>query len=238
MKVLAFVLIFLTMNAASASEFSVQCEGRSPVGPYFATFDTNSKAVVFETAPPIAGSMDGSNVLSGEIRKSDTRADGQVDFTLRIQGGELSLSYDGQRKRMTWPGINGSDPFRPTLTHVCIDMPPRSILSFRSNVAVLHPISVRCAEAGYMYFTMDPRSKRALFERDHGSVYQGEVTAAHGDDIDVLMKWDTPGQVAWNRSNQTITLEAIDGSGAKSPKTLKCEETAPRTMLEYYKRLR
>jgi hypothetical protein len=89
-----------------------------------------------------------------------------------------------------------------------------------------------------MYFTMDPESKKALFERDGGSMREGEVAAVSGDEIDLLMRWDTPGHVLWSKSRRTITLESFDGKGGKSLKTLQCEETAPRTMIEYHKRLK
>ena len=136
---------------------------------------------------------------------------------------------------MVWPGITSGDPFRPTLTHYCVTTPPRSILSFRSSAPILHPISIRCSEAGYMYFTLDSDSKRAIFERDGGRLYEGEVTALRGDEIDLQLKGATPGRLLWSRSSQTITFESIDGK-KEPPK--QCEEIAPRTMIEYHKRLK
>ena len=86
-----------------------------------------------------------------------------------------------------------------------------------------------------MYFTMDPGSKRAIFERDGGGSYQADVIAVRGDGIDLQMKETSSGKAFWNRSSQTITFESIDGKqGTPKP----CEEIAPRTMIEYHKRLK
>ncbi|WP_155253754.1 hypothetical protein [Bradyrhizobium japonicum] len=44
--------LMLTSARVTAAElFSVRCEGGAPVRPYFATFDLDAKAVVFETPP-------------------------------------------------------------------------------------------------------------------------------------------------------------------------------------------
>jgi len=236
MKAVVFILALLMINSVHASEFSVRCEGRPPAGPYFATFDTAAKAVVFETAPLSETSLDGINVLAGDISNNDERADGRIKFTVRAPDGNLDLSYDTKKNRMIWPGIMAGDPFRPTLIHACETLPPRSILSFRSPVPILHAVTVRCNEAGYVYITMDPESKRALFDRGRNPPsYEGEVTAVRGDDIDLMMKFDHPNKILWNKSRQTITVNSNSG---KPPQTLQCEETAPRTMIEYHKWLK
>jgi hypothetical protein len=168
MKVLVVVLALLTLDGATASEFSVRCEGRPPAGPYFATFDTTTNAVVFETASPNVALPDRANVLTDDISSSDEQGDGKVEFTVRAPDGRLSLTYDSKKAKMIWPGITSGDPFRPTLTHSCVTTPPRSILSFQSSAPVLHPISIRCSEGGYVYFTIDPESKRALLNAMEG----------------------------------------------------------------------
>jgi hypothetical protein len=231
MRIFLTVLFLLALNSASASElFSVRCEGKLPPTPYFATFDTNAKTVVFESQPANVTTYEGANVFAGEISSSGDRRDGRIEFTLRVIGGKLSLTFDSKGKRMIWPGLNDAP------SHSCSVIAPRSILSFRSSALILRPISIRCAEAGYMYFTMDPESKRALFDRGgQGRSYEGEVTAVRGDDIDLLMKFDTPSRVLWRGSRKTITVESIDGSSGKPSKTMQCEEAAPRTMIEYHK---
>lgn len=204
-----------------------------PPTPYFATFDTDAKTVVFESQPANVTTYDGANVFAGEISSSGDRADGRIEFTLRVVGGKLSLTFYTKGKTMTWPGLNDAP------SHPCTVTSPRSILSFRTSAPIVQPISVRCSEAGYMYFTMDPESKRALFDRGaEGRLYQGEVTAVRGDDIELLMKFDTPSKVLWNKRRQTITFESIDGSSGKPSRTIQCEEAAPRTMIEYHKMLK
>jgi hypothetical protein len=240
MKIL-MPLLFATFvsHAAAASEFSVQCQGGTPPRPYFATFDTDAKKVVFETAPSDPKTFDGSNVLAGEIDGQDD-SNVKIDFTLdlsRFSRGKLSLILDLKSKTMFWPGLD--DGFRPTLTHSCTVIPPRSILSFRSPVPIVHPVTVRCEDEGYGYFTMDAESKSAIFERGgRGQLYEGQVISVRGDDIDLLMQFgDHPRQVTWSKEKQTITIEGVPGDSQRPRKTEHCQEITPRTMIEYYKRL-
>jgi hypothetical protein len=245
MKALAIVLAFLTLGGARASEFSVRCEGKPPAGPYFATFDTDAKAVVFETASRNVVSPDGSNVLAGEISKFDEPSDGKIEFAVRTPDGKLSLTYDSIKRKMVWPGISSGDPFRPTLTHSCVSTPPRSILGFRSPEPIANPITVQCQDtAGYQYFTMDLESKKAVFERGAiGRLYGGEVASANDNKINLLMRFGgDPRPVSWDRSSQVLTVEGfIQGPvGGLKPNqsTMQCQEIAPRTMIEYYKMLK
>ena len=238
MRVFLTVLLLLMLNGASASElFSVRCEGGKPAMPYFATFDTDAKTVVLKSPPANLSTYEGVDVFAGEISSSGDRPNGRIEYTIRVFDGKLSLTFDVSRRKMIWPGL-GDLTFRPTLSHSCTVIDPRSILSFRTPDPILHPISIRCSEAGYMYFTMDPEAKRAIFERDHGRMFGGEVTAVHGDDIVLLMKFDTPTRVLWSKNRQTITAESIDGNSPRFSRTMQCEETAPRTMIEYHKRLK
>jgi hypothetical protein len=131
---------------------------------------------------------------------------------------------------MIWPGIIAGDPFRPTLNHACEKTPPRSILSFKSSAPILHPISIRCAEAGYMYFTMDAESKAAISE--YGRTFRGHVIAVRGEDMELQFEESSPGRLLWSRSTKTITYESIDG---KKDPPKRCEEIAPRTMIKSYR---
>jgi hypothetical protein len=238
MSVLSIILAILTLDAAAASEFSVRCEGAPRAAPYFVTFDTNSRRVVFESAPISPAQPDGSNLFAGEINGPGDTADGQLSFVLNLSRDLLSFRFDTKRNKMIWPGLD--DPYRRTLTHSCVVMPPRSILSFRSADPIVRPVSVQCEKAGSMHFTMDPVSKKAIFEREGaGSIYEGKVTSTHGDDVDMLMNWQGwSGQVSWNRTAQTLVMETIDDNRQRSQETLSCSEVTPRTMLEYYKTLR
>jgi hypothetical protein len=240
MKYLLVLFAVLTSHAVAASEFSVRCEGGTPPRPYFATFDTDTKKVVFESAPSDVTTYVGSNVFAGEISGPD-QPDGKIEFTLdlsRHSRGKLSLILDTKSKTMFWPGLD--DGFRPKLTHSCAVIPPRSILSFRSPVAIAHPVTVRCQDVTYGYFTMDVESKRAIFERGgQGSSYGGEVTSARDDDIVLQMQFDGhPRQVTWSKESQTMTSEGIAGDSERPRTTMQCQEIAPRTMIEYYKMLR
>jgi hypothetical protein len=106
MKTLFALLTLLTLDEALASEFSVRCEGRPPGSPYFATFDTNAGIVVFETASRNTASLDGVNLLSGEISNFDERTDNQLRFAVRAPDGTINLIYDIKRSRMIWPRNN------------------------------------------------------------------------------------------------------------------------------------
>jgi hypothetical protein len=232
LKVLLAALALLTLDGANASEFSVRCEGRPPSGPYFATFDATARLVVFETASATASSFDGTNLLGGDIVNADAPIDGKVEFTLRVRDAGVKLIYDDKKHSMTWPGISNGDPFRPILTHPCSTSPPRTILSFRSPVPVVHPITIRCSEAGYIYLTLDTDSKRAAYERDGGSFYPAKVVAVQDDSIELQLTETGSGKVLWNKNAKTITLEGADGKkGTPKP----CEEIAPRTMIDFYK---
>src|SRR5581483_6335420 len=216
MKTLLIPLVLLvatTGHRAAASEVSVTCQGGNPSRPYFATFDTDTKKVVLESAPSDIKTYEGSNVLAGEIDGEDD-ANGKVEFTLdlsRLSRGKLSLILDVKRKSMFWPGLD--DGFRPALTHSCAVTPPRSLLSFRSPVAVVHPLTVRCEDTGYAYLTMDVESKRAVFERGgQGSLYEGQVISARDGEISLLMQFDGhQRQVTWSKTDQTITIEGVPG---------------------------
>ncbi|QOZ28930.1 hypothetical protein [Bradyrhizobium sp. CCBAU 51753] len=223
------VFASLTVDGAWALDFSVRCQGKPSSGAYFATFDTNAKTAVFESPSVNETTVDGTNVFAGEIVSSGDRPDGKIEFTLRVVGGKFTLTYDVTAKRMIWPGFNDAP------SHPCTVTAARSVLDFRAFGSVQHPITIKCAEAGYMFFTIDLESKRALFERDGGPIYRAQVAAVRGDDIDILMKEGTPGRISWSRSGRTITFESADGNRG-SPR--QCEEIAPRTMIEYHNRLR
>lgn len=225
--------LMLTSDRAAASDlFSVRCEGGAPVRLYFATFDVDAKAVVFETPPINVETNFGINAYSGEINSTNN---GKFEFVVRIGPGRLDLIFDRNQKTMTWQGLE--DPtFRPTLVHKCTVTPPRSILSFRVRDSVQHPISVRCEDAGYMYFTMDTTSKQALFERgEEARGFRGEVIDAGQDEVLLSMNFDVPRRVVWSRSRQTITIEGIEGDAARPRTVMRCEEVPPRTMIEFYR---
>ena len=237
MKALLVLFAALTSHAVAGSEFSVQCEGGRSSKPYFATFDTDTKKVVFESSPSDVTTYQGSNVFAGETNSPD-EPDGKIEFTLRLSRGKLSFILDTKSKTMFWPGLD--DGFRPALMHSCVVTPPRSILSFRSPVPVTHPVTVQCDDMIYAYITMDVESKKAVFERGgQGSLYEGEVVSARGDDIDLLMQFGAyPRRVTWSKGSQTITIEGIPGDSERPRGTMQCKEIAPRTMIEYYKILR
>lgn len=225
--------LMLTSDRAAASDlFSVRCEGGAPVRLYFATFDVDAKAVVFETPPINVETNFGINAYSGEINSTNN---GKFEFVVRIGPGRLDLIFDRNQKTMTWQGLE--DPtFRPTLVHKCTVTPPRSILSFRVRDSIQHPISVRCEDAGYMYFTMDTTSKQALFERgEEARGFRGEVIDAGQDEVLLSMNFDVPRRVVWSRSRQTITIEGIEGDAARPRTVMRCEEVPPRTMIEFYR---
>lgn len=227
------LLLVLTPDCAAAAEpFSVRCEGGVPARPYFATFDVDAKAVVFETPPIDLETNFGITTRSGEI---NSKNDGKIEFMLRVRAGRIDLIFDRNKKTMTWPGFD--DPtFRPTLTHPCTVMPPRSILSFGVRDPILNPISVRCEHTGAVYFTMDAASKTALYERGkEGRGFRGEVTDAGQDEVTLSMNFEVPRRVVWSRSRQTITIEGIDGDAARPRTVVQCQEIPPRTMMEFYR---
>ncbi|MEY9591314.1 hypothetical protein ABIA06_003605 [Bradyrhizobium yuanmingense] len=227
------LLLMLTPDPAAAAEpFSVRCEGGVPVRPYFATFDVDAKAVVFETPPIDVETNFGITTRSGEII---SKHDGKIEFMLRVRPGRIDLIFDRNKKTMTWPGLD--DPtFRPTLTHPCTVTPPRSILSFGVRDPILNPISVRCEHTGAVYLTMDAASKQALFERGkEGRGFRGEVTDAGQDEVTLSMNFEVPRRVVWSRSRQTITIEGIDGDAARPRTVVQCQEVPPRTMMEFYR---
>ncbi|QDF40145.1 hypothetical protein FJN17_22675 [Bradyrhizobium symbiodeficiens] len=227
------LLLMLTPDPAAAAEpFSVRCEGGVPVRPYFATFDVDTKTVVFETPPINVETNFGINAHSGEIISTN---DGKIEFMLRVRPGRIDLTFHRNQKTMIWPGLE--DPtFRPTLTHQCTVTPPRSILSFRVRDSIQHPISVRCEDTGYMYFTMDTTSKQALFERgEEARGFRGEVIDAGQDEVLLSMNFDVPRRVVWSRSRQTITVEGIEGDASRPRTVVQCQEVPPRTMMEFYR---
>jgi len=86
---------------------------------------------------------------------------------------------------------------------------------------------------------MDVASKRALFERGaEGRSFRGEVTEATRDEIRLLMDFDKPSHVVWNKNSQTMMIEGSDGDAAPPRTVLKCQEIAPRTMIELYEGLK
>ncbi|MCA1412044.1 hypothetical protein I6F30_13025 [Bradyrhizobium sp. NBAIM20] len=83
---LALILFLMpTPDRAAAGElFSVRCEGGIPARLYFATFDVDAKAVVFETPPIDLETNFGITTRSGEIISKN---DGKIEFMLRVQVG-------------------------------------------------------------------------------------------------------------------------------------------------------
>jgi len=233
---LALILLLMVLpdRAAAAELFSVRCEGGDPVRPYFATFDIDAKAIVFETPPTNVEAYSGINLRAGEIISTEN---GRIEFIVPVLPGRLDLIFDRNQKTMTWPGMD-APTFRPTLIHQCTVTPPRSILSFRARDPIQHPISVRCEDAGDMYFTMDAASKQAVFERGkEGRLYQGAVTDVQQDEVTLSMNFDVPRRIVWNKSRQTITIEGIEGDAARPRGVMQCQEVAARTMIVYHARL-
>ncbi|ALK08427.1 hypothetical protein [Blastochloris viridis] len=231
------LLLMLTPDGAAAADvFSVRCEGGAPSVPYFATFDIDAKAVVFETPPLSIESYSGIGVHAGEITSMGDGADGKIEFMLRAFRGRIDLIFDRIQNTMFWPGFDSAQ-FRPQLIHQCTVTPPRSILSFRVREPILNPVSVRCEYTGYMYFTMDAASKQALFERGReGRMFEGEVTDADQDEITLSMNFEVPRKVVWSKSRQTITIEGIEGDANRPRTVMQCQEVAPRTMMVYHER--
>ena len=228
---LALLFFLAAMGTAASEPFSVSCESDAPVTSYFATFDMERKRVVFETPPTNPAGDQGINLLSGEIDPAGQGADGRVAFSLRTSSGRISLVLDTATKRMIWPGLEPRT-FRPALWHRCTFGPARSILSFRNRDPVIRPTTVRCNEAGYMYFTMDVESKRAAFERGaEGRTFEGRVSGTRSNVTDLDMNWGAPGRVSWDRGSKILTI--ADSQGGPD-KTLVCEEVAPRTMIDRY----
>jgi hypothetical protein len=238
LKLFPILFVVLITHGVAATEFSVRCEGGKPLRPYFATFDTDARRVVFESAPSDVVNYVGSNVFAGDINGVGFQRDERIGFSLWVPSGTLSLVLDLRTGTMIWPGLD--DLFRPTLKHPCSKTAPRSILSFRSPVAINLPITVRCQDTGYGYFTIDVESKRAIFDRGGGgSLYEGEVTSSRGDEIDLLMQFGGHARkVRWSSSSKTLTMGGIAGDKERPTTTKHCEEIAPRTMIEYYKMLR
>ena len=219
-------------SAAAKELFSVRCDDGDSGRPYFATFDLDSKAVLFETPPSSAEDTFGSNIYSGTV---ETTEYDKVVFTLRNMSRRIQLVFDQKDRTMIWPGFDEAR-FRPTLTHRCTVSPPRSILSFRVREPIVNPVSVRCEDAGYMYFTMDVPTRRALFERGReGRTFEGEVTDVAGDEITLLMQFDQPTRVVWSKNHQTITVMGIEGDRDRPGKVMPCEEVSPRTMMSRHR---
>ena len=90
-----------------------------------------------------------------------------------------------------------------------------------------------------MYFTMDAASKQALYERGkEGRAYRGEVTDANQDEIKLLMNFDVPRHVVWNKVRQSITIEGVEGNASSPRSVTQCEEITPRTMIELHRKPR
>ncbi len=83
-------------------------------------------------------------------------------------------------------------------------------------------------------YTMDVESKRTIFERGgQGQAYEGEVTSSRGEGITLLMRFgNQPRQVTWSAGSQTITIEGVEGDPERPRTTMRCEQIAPRTMIE------
>lgn len=230
-RLLALFLVVAAGDAAAAEPFSVRCESETPATPYFVTLDIERKLAVMETPPIHAPPDEGINLMSGEIEPPGQREDGRIAIFLRSSSGKMSLVLDTQNKTMIWPGLQ-SGTFRPALRHRCTFGAARSILSFRSRDPIIDPISVRCSEAGHMYFTMDVKSTKALFERgQEGRSFEGRVSGTHGDIIDLTMDFGYPSRVSWDRNGKVMTVQDSQGG---PDKTMTCEEVAPRTMIGRY----
>lgn len=229
------VLFLLAMlNFAYATElFSARCEGGAPARPYFVTFDVGAKTVILETPPANVETNFGVNTYSGEVVSSEG---GKIEVLLSALPGKLGLIFDLNQKTMTWPGI-GDATFRPALIHQCAITPPRSILSFRVSLPILHPVTVRCEGVEHVYFTMDAASKQVLLEPGkEGRTYRGEVIDAGQDGMKLTINFDVPRRAEWSKSRQTITIEGIEGDAQRPRKVMMCQDVAPRTMIEFYRK--
>jgi hypothetical protein len=107
-------------SAAMAEQFSLQCVWYEP---YFVTFDTDGRRVVFESP---AGSA-----LAGRIHASTTE---KIDFDLLRAGqSKFDLTWSHGDGKLTWIGLPG-DPSRPTVVHECSRTTKRPILSSYDSI--------------------------------------------------------------------------------------------------------
>jgi hypothetical protein len=108
-------ILSLCASSAVAAQFSIECAW---IEPYYVTFDTDAKHVIFES--PAQMRLRGRIIHSTEER---------LDFDLlRVGSSKSDLIWNAKDKKLTWVGVPG-DSTRQTVIHDCVEVRLRPVLS-------------------------------------------------------------------------------------------------------------
>jgi hypothetical protein len=237
-KIAAFFLFGLAFICPAHSErFSVRCTDPNNRPPeYFATFDLESKAMVFES--PIR------NILRGEIESSDEQ---RIDFWVKPSIYKIGLVFDRRSARMIFPGFLTALETRPELIHACQLVPVRTALAILDNITKtwanykdlgepMQPSSFRCTGNGaYIYVTLDRPTKKILMEIQNGSPYPGEIETIEGHRVMFLIHVGSTTKHGYILDDEAKMLTWQNDGGGQSINP--CIEIKLRTLLDAYSHL-
>jgi hypothetical protein len=234
-RCIALALFLLGLGSvAEAEPVSIRCADEKAPNPYFATFDLDTKRVVFES--PLRG------FYVGEIRNT---ADDEIGFSIKGNYGKIDLVWERQNNRMFWAGLS-TDPIRPFLVHRCATVDARTLLALYDGLtpnsgAGSRPFSLRCAtDSNFLtaFFTMDRETKKvAALSLEGGSVYPGEIQTASEHRIEFFVGKDPKFDLVWDSHEGTVTWKGIPNESSRPTRVHQCKQVQAGSVLMLYERL-
>jgi hypothetical protein len=236
----AVALGLVLVSPAHSEQVSVRCtetpQQRPDFAFYFATFDVETKKLIFETT------------LGGTFRGELTSVDDErIEFWIKVIINKMHLVFDRRRNQMIFPGFPAS-VLQRELVHPCQFVPVRTVLARYDNMRSSSPSpkfadppqqpqSLRCIDQGHTNFlTFDRATKKVILEIGQGATYWGEIQGDAGHRIALSINDGTKDRdLTWDDQSQTLTWEALRGAAASGPMRVNpCVEIKTRTLLDAY----
>lgn len=231
-------------SAANAAPISIRCTDpkafRQEFATYFATFEIETHRVVFE--PKDVGGPTRHLMLGGPFPGTIRNAnDDQIAFSVKTNSGTADLIWDRRRGQLVWAGLGG-DETNPRLSHPCVVIETRTLLSENEDEPAkssddARPFSIRCAlNLRSFYFTLNPRTKKAIMEGWHfGRYFPGEISSIEDNRIAFSTAGEAPKtDFVWDSREKTMKMEGIHGDPKSSSTVEPCTEVELRTKMALY----
>ncbi|MDO9298647.1 hypothetical protein [Bradyrhizobium sp.] len=235
-RCVALILFFLgPWSAAEAEPISIRCADDKTPKPYFATFDLDSKRVVFESSM--------RSFHAGQIKSAN---DDQIEFSIKADYGNIDLVWERQRRRMTWAGIS-ADPIRPFLIHRCAIVEPRTLLSESDDLSPTTEqgaglFSLRCAtdpsNSLTAFFTLDRKTRKVvMLTLESQSVHPGEIQSASEYRTEFSVGIAPKFHLVWDSRDGTVTWKSVPNDSSRPTKVYQCKRVEAGSVLMLYEGL-
>jgi hypothetical protein len=221
---------------AHSEPVSVRCVDPKQPRPYFVTFDFTTKRLVFESTM--------WNIAPGEITFTN---DDRAELAIKLRPGKADAVFYPHRNQMIWPGFP-ADEIRPTLSHACTPVSPRTVLIMYDNLDPTKsnlgepnkPYSLSCTDMGQPYFlTLDQQTKKVVMEGVAGGVlFSGKIENVSGPQTAFsVSSGPTAFALIWDDRAGQLTWQGIATDRSRPTKVNQCTKVKARSILDIYNAL-